>query len=75
MIIHVAADMLYNAILPNQVSTSVNPELDAAVHSRQFHNSKTAISYCSICSTYVVVLDKFPALDKSHYRAQFNCTR
>lgn len=29
---------------------SVKPEMDAAIHSAQFHSSKTAIVYYTLCS-------------------------
>lgn len=45
-------------------STSVEPEIQAAVHSPLFHSTETAIIYCTSYSISVVILETIPALQK-----------
>lgn len=47
--------------------TSVKSKMASAVYSQQFHNSKIAIAYCTVCCTLVVILKKFSLLHKLQY--------
>lgn len=48
--------------------------MDTAVHTHQLHNSETAIAYRTFNSTFKVILEKFPVLHRSQYKAQSNFT-
>lgn len=49
--------------------TSVKPEMEAALHSAQNHNSVTAHLYCSSHSTSEGTLGTIPVLHKSQFCA------
>lgn len=56
------------------IATPAKPEIGAVVCSPQFQNSKTAITYCTVCTNFVVILEKLSVVHKSQYRAPFKCT-
>lgn len=58
----------------NRINSSVKPEMDAVMQSRQFQNRVAAIAYCTLCGISIVVVEAFPVLHKIQYKVKLYCT-